>query len=65
MPLPSPVRSLCLLASRYLYLLLEICPGGELYEHQQKRPGKKFDEITAAFYAGCITEGLKVMHQYV
>ena len=49
---------------KYLYLLLELCTGGELYEYQQALPGKCFNEESAAFYSACITEGLKVMHAH-
>ena len=44
-----------------LYLLLEYCPGGELFFHLQK--SGKFDEDRARFYAGQILLAIKELHK--
>jgi len=50
---------------KYLYLLLPVIPGGELYDRLQKRKtwnsGMPVNE--AAFYAACVIEGLGHFHQ--
>ena len=43
-----------------LYLVLEYCPGGELFFHLQGGP---FEESRAKFYAACIVLALEHLHK--
>jgi len=43
-----------------LYLVMDYCPGGELFFYLEKIG--KFKEKTAKFYAACILLGLKELH---
>ncbi len=43
-----------------LYLVLEYCPGGELYFHISKF--KRFPEDRSKFYAACIALSLSYLH---
>lgn len=43
-----------------LYLVLEYCPGGELYFHLSTC--KRFSEVRAKFYAACITLAVNYLH---
>ena len=47
---------------KMVYLLQELCSGGELYEYLHSRETEKFDEKSAVFYGACIVEGLAAMH---
>lgn len=42
-----------------LYLVLEYCPGGELFFHLRDGP---FEESRAKFYAACIVLALEHLH---
>lgn len=44
-----------------LYLVLDYCPGGELFFHLNR--AKRFDEERARFYAACIILALEHLHQ--
>jgi serine/threonine protein kinase len=46
--------------SKKLYLVLEFCPGGELFYHLS-RVGR-FDETRAKFYASCIVLAIEHLH---
>eukprot|EP00048_Salpingoeca_helianthica_P015274 m.225914 g.225914 ORF g.225914 m.225914 type:complete len:706 (-) comp16829_c0_seq1:184-2301(-) len=46
--------------SRYLYMLIEPCLGGELWFHLRQRG--RFDAESARFYAGCVLEALGYLH---
>ena len=46
--------------SVYLYMLLELCQGGELFSRLLEL--KTLDEDTTRFYAGCIVLGLEALH---
>jgi len=46
--------------SRRLYLLLEVCLGGELFN--LLRDQGSFDENTARFYSACVIEGFAYLH---
>ncbi|XP_014459664.1 cGMP-dependent protein kinase 2 [Alligator mississippiensis] len=46
--------------SKYVYMLLEACLGGELWSLLRDRGS--FDESTAKFCVGCVTEALEYLH---
>lgn len=43
-----------------LYLVLDYCPGGELFFHLSR--SKRFDEGRTRFYAACVTLALEHLH---
>jgi len=46
----------------FLYLLLDVCLGGELFTIHRKNGS--FDEKTAQFYVGCVIEGFIHVHSH-
>ncbi|XP_062414955.1 cGMP-dependent protein kinase 1-like isoform X2 [Pungitius pungitius] len=46
--------------SKYLYMLLEACLGGELWTRLRDRGS--FDDGVTRFYAGCVVEALAFLH---
>ncbi|KAM6986884.1 cGMP-dependent protein kinase 1-like [Aplochiton taeniatus] len=46
--------------SKYLYMLLEVCLGGELWTLLRDRGS--FDDSTTRFYTGCVLEALAFLH---
>ncbi|XP_071400095.1 cGMP-dependent protein kinase 1-like isoform X2 [Centroberyx affinis] len=46
--------------SKYLYMLLEACLGGELWTVLRDRGS--FDDSTTRFYTGCVIEALAFLH---
>uniref|UniRef100_A0A3Q0RJZ6 cGMP-dependent protein kinase n=1 Tax=Amphilophus citrinellus TaxID=61819 RepID=A0A3Q0RJZ6_AMPCI len=46
--------------SKYLYMLLEACLGGELWSLLRDRGS--FDDSTTRFYTGCVIEALVFLH---
>ncbi|VDP62749.1 unnamed protein product [Schistosoma mattheei] len=46
---------------RYLYILLEVCLGGELWT--LLRNSTAFDDSTARFYSACVVEALNYLHR--
>ena len=46
---------------RFIYLLTDVCSGGELYDEMQKHG--KFDEARCKFYAACIVSILAHMRE--
>ncbi|XP_074546304.1 cGMP-dependent protein kinase 1-like [Halichoeres trimaculatus] len=46
--------------SKYLYMLLEACLGGELWTLLRDRGS--FDDCTTRFYTGCVIEALAFLH---
>lgn len=49
--------------SKYLYLLLESCLGGDLWTLLQKQKSRCFEEGAARFLAGCVLEALAFLHK--
>ena len=49
-------------SKKALYLVMEYCSGGDLFELQRKQPENRFDEATARFYAAEILIGLEYLH---
>ncbi|XP_053319211.1 cGMP-dependent protein kinase 2 [Spea bombifrons] len=47
--------------NKYVYMLLEACLGGELWSIL--RDSGSFDEATARFCIGCVTEAFEYLHQ--
>ncbi|XP_056631282.1 cGMP-dependent protein kinase, isozyme 1-like [Diorhabda sublineata] len=48
--------------SRYIYFLLEVGLGGDLWSLLHSQTGKRFEELKAKFYAACVLEGLSYLH---
>lgn len=46
--------------SRYLYMLMEPCLGGELWSILRDK--KKFDDSAAKFYTACVIKGFEYLH---
>ncbi|KAJ4842119.1 Protein kinase PINOID 2 [Turnera subulata] len=49
-------------ASHYSCLVMEYCPGGDLYAARQKQPGKRFSISSAKFYAAETLLALEYLH---
>ncbi|XP_010250008.1 PREDICTED: protein kinase PINOID 2-like [Nelumbo nucifera] len=49
-------------ASHYSCLVMEFCPGGDLYALRQRQPGKRFSISSARFYAAEILLALEYLH---
>ncbi|MBA0657679.1 hypothetical protein Goklo_009952 [Gossypium klotzschianum] len=49
-------------ASHYSCLVMEYCPGGDLYVARQRQPGKRFNISSAKFYAAEILLALEYLH---
>uniref|UniRef100_A0A0K0FBR6 cGMP-dependent protein kinase n=1 Tax=Strongyloides venezuelensis TaxID=75913 RepID=A0A0K0FBR6_STRVS len=47
--------------TKYVYMLLEACLGGELWTTLRDRG--HFDDYTARFYVACVLEGLEYLHR--
>lgn len=45
---------------KYLYLLLEVCLGGELWSLLRERDS--FEEYDVKFYSGCVIEAFSYLH---
>ena len=43
--------------SYMIYLLIDFCPGGELYDHCQTKPQKCLSHVETQFYAACVVLG--------
>lgn len=46
--------------SKYVYMLLEVCLGGELWALLRDR--NNFDDTAARFYSACVIEGISYLH---
>ncbi|KAF5741978.1 protein kinase PINOID 2 [Tripterygium wilfordii] len=49
-------------ASHYSCLVMEYCPGGDLYAARQRQPGKRFSIPSAKFYAAETLLALEYLH---
>ncbi|PAV87173.1 hypothetical protein WR25_02385 isoform F [Diploscapter pachys] len=47
--------------TKYVYMLLEVCLGGELWTTLRDRG--HFDDYIARFYVACVLEGLEYLHR--
>ncbi|KAA8520440.1 hypothetical protein F0562_014696 [Nyssa sinensis] len=47
---------------RFLCLVMEYCPGGDLHTLRQRQPGKHFSEYAAWFYAAEVLLALEYLH---
>ncbi|XP_033872880.1 cGMP-dependent protein kinase 1 [Acipenser ruthenus] len=47
--------------SRYIYMILEFCPGGELWT--KLREARRFEEVIAVFCAACVVEAFAYLHK--
>ncbi|XP_039027360.1 serine/threonine-protein kinase D6PKL1-like isoform X2 [Hibiscus syriacus] len=47
---------------RFLCLVMEYCPGGDLHTLRQRQPGKHFSEYAARFYAAEVLLSLEYLH---
>ncbi|CAJ0937286.1 unnamed protein product, partial [Mesorhabditis belari] len=47
--------------TKYVYMLLEVCLGGELWTTLRDRG--HFDDYTARFFVACVLEGLEYLHR--
>lgn len=47
---------------KYLYFLMEVCLGGDLFGLLQKQKNRHFEEKHARFYAACVLESLSYLH---
>lgn len=48
----------------WLYMLLELCLGGELFKVQELQPSQRFTENIAMFYAACVASALEHLHNH-
>ncbi|XP_030957746.1 serine/threonine-protein kinase D6PKL2 [Quercus robur] len=49
-------------APKWLCLLTEFCPGGDLHVHRQRQPSKRFAESAVRFYASEVVVALEYLH---
>ncbi|XP_059432238.1 protein kinase PINOID 2 [Corylus avellana] len=49
-------------ASHYSCLVMEFCPGGDLYAARQRQPGKRFSISSAKFYAAETLLAIEYLH---
>ncbi|XP_058732638.1 protein kinase PINOID 2-like [Vicia villosa] len=49
-------------ASHYSCLVMEFCPGGDLYASRQRQPGKRFSLSSSKFYAAETLLALEYLH---
>ena len=47
-----------------VYLLLELCTGGELYQYLKAQPGRIIHPDSARFFTACIIKGLEQIHRH-
>eukprot|EP00736_Rhodelphis_marinus_P013732 Rmarinus@m.4207 len=46
----------------YIYHVMELCPGGDMYHLLSRQPGRRISETLARFYAAEITLALEYLH---
>ncbi|KAH7561202.1 hypothetical protein ACOSP7_016167 [Xanthoceras sorbifolium] len=49
-------------SQKWLCLLTEFCPGGDLHVLRQRQPNKRFDETAVRFYASEVIVALEYLH---
>ncbi|KAL9413352.1 hypothetical protein AB3S75_041930 [Citrus x aurantiifolia] len=49
-------------SQKWLCLLTEFCPGGDLHVLRQRQPNKRFDEVAVRFYASEVVIALEYLH---
>ncbi|KAH9660061.1 protein kinase domain-containing protein [Citrus sinensis] len=49
-------------SQKWLCLLTEFCPGGDLHVLRQRQPNKRFDEAAVRFYASEVVIALEYLH---
>ena len=52
----------CIQDSRYLYFVIELLQGGELFNHSRKY--YNFDEVWSKFYSGCVVLAYTQIHAH-
>ncbi len=45
-----------------IYLVTELCPGGDLFTHISRQPNKRLPEPASKFYAACVAAALLYIH---
>lgn len=48
---------------RFVYMILELMQGGELYQRIKSSPKRRLQEEDARFYFACVAQGLSYMHR--
>ncbi|KAJ6410025.1 hypothetical protein OIU84_009507 [Salix udensis] len=57
-----PTLYACIDSQRWLCLLTEFCPGGDLHVLRQRQPLKRFEETAVRFYASEVIVALEYLH---
>ncbi|CAK7329323.1 unnamed protein product [Dovyalis caffra] len=57
-----PTLHACIESQRWLCLLTEFCPGGDLHVLRQRQPLKRFEETAVRFYASEVIVALEYLH---
>ncbi len=52
----------CFQTEDKIYFIMDFCAGGDMYNMLKTRPGKRFDEDTARFYAAEVLLALEYLH---
>ncbi|CAH1183530.1 unnamed protein product [Phaedon cochleariae] len=46
----------------HIYLLMETCMGGDLWNHMKRKRARRFEETEARFYFACVLEAIGYLH---